>query len=56
MGENYKSRREDKELINQFEDLLKNKTSAFFALESYEYIIDYFIEHSVSQKKNLSCS
>ena len=43
MSKEYRKREEGNELIRRFEDLLRKKKSAFFDLDAYEQIIDYYM-------------
>ena len=50
MPENFKKRKEENELIRRFEDLVKNKANHFFELDSFEQIIDYYVENGKYNK------
>ena len=50
MKENFKKKKEENELIKRFEEYLKNKSSYFFELDSFEQIIDYYLEEAKFKK------
>ena len=43
MAREYRKREEENELIKRFEDHLRKKRAAFFDLDAYEEIIDYYM-------------
>ena len=43
-------RQEALQLVEQFEDMLKNNTCCFFGHESYEYIIEFYEDHFEFEK------
>lgn len=43
MSREYRKREEENELIKRFEDHLRKKKAAFFDLDAYEEIIDYYM-------------
>ncbi|MEQ9591256.1 MAG: hypothetical protein RLN86_01595, partial [Cyclobacteriaceae bacterium] len=53
MAHDFRKREEEEELIKRFEESLKKNTNEFFEINSYETIIDYYIEKS-KHKKALS--
>ncbi|NJO04026.1 MAG: tetratricopeptide repeat protein [Bacteroidia bacterium] len=50
MAHDFRKREEEEELIKRFEESLKKSSNDFFEINSYETIIDYYLEHSKYKK------
>jgi tetratricopeptide (TPR) repeat protein len=55
MRKKYKGSSEGSENIKKFEEMLKNGDSLFFDLDTYEYIINHFIEQGKLKKALKAC-
>ena len=54
MAHDFRKREEEDELIKRFEESLKKNNYEFFEVNSYETIIDYYIDHSKFKKALLA--